>query len=87
MALVVKNLPADEGDIGDPSSNPVLGRSSGGGHGNPTLVFSPGESHGQRGAWHATVHRVTKSLIQLKRHSTHPSSAFHLANNSKIEVD
>ena len=48
MTLVVKNLPAHAGDIGDVGSNPVLGRSPGGGHGNPNPVFSPGESLGQR---------------------------------------
>ena len=34
----------------------------------PTLVFLPGESHGQedKGAWWATVHRVTKSQTQRK---------------------
>ena len=26
----------------------------------PTLVFLPGKSHGQRGAWWATVHGVTR---------------------------
>ena len=26
----------------------------------PTPVFLPGESHGQRGAWWATVHEVTR---------------------------
>ena len=34
MALVVKNPPANEGDVKDTSSTPGLGR-SGGGHGNP----------------------------------------------------
>ena len=32
---MVKNLPADAGDTGDESSIPGLGRSPGGGHGNP----------------------------------------------------
>ena len=36
----------------------------------PTPVFLPGESHGQR-RLQAIVHRVTKSQIQLKRLSTH----------------
>ena len=45
MALVVKNLPASAGDVG---SIPGSGRSAGGGHGQPTLVVLPGESHGQR---------------------------------------
>ena len=37
MALVVKNLPANAGDLRDASS--VLGRSPGGGHGN-SLQYS-----------------------------------------------
>ena len=36
----------------------------------PTPVFLPGESHGQKSLW-ATVHRVAKSQTQLKRLSTH----------------
>ena len=46
MVLVVKNPPADAGDVRDVGSIPGLGRSPGGRHGNP--VFLPGESHGQR---------------------------------------
>ena len=34
--------------LGDLGSIPGLGRSPGGGNGNPLLVFLPGESHGQR---------------------------------------
>ena len=45
---MVKNLAANAGDIRDSGSVPGLGRSPGGGHGNPTPVFLPGESHGQR---------------------------------------
>ena len=42
---VVKNLPANEADSGLSSG---LGRSFEEGNGNPTLVFLPGKSHGQR---------------------------------------
>ena len=35
VALVVKNLPANAGDIRDAGSTPGLGRSPGEGHGNP----------------------------------------------------
>ena len=35
VALVVMNLPADAGDMRDGSLIPGLGRSPGGGHGNP----------------------------------------------------
>ena len=47
MAVVVKNLPANAGDIGDMSLIPGLGRSPGEGNGNP-LILLPGESHRQR---------------------------------------
>ena len=45
---MVKNLPANTGDIRDTGSIPGLGRSSGGGNGNPTPVFLPGKFHGRR---------------------------------------
>ena len=48
MVLVVKNLPANEGDIREAGSVPGLGRSPGEGHSNPLQYFLPGESHGQR---------------------------------------
>ena len=35
VALVVKNPPANAGEIRDVDSIPELGRSPGGGHGNP----------------------------------------------------
>ena len=43
---MVKNPPADAGEVRDAGLIPGLGRSPGGGHGNP--VFLPGESHGQK---------------------------------------
>ena len=46
--LVVKNLPANEGDIRDMGPIPGSGRSPGGEHGNPLQISLPGESHGQR---------------------------------------
>ena len=39
MALVVKTLPANTGDMRDMGSIPGLGGTPGGGHGNPFLVF------------------------------------------------
>ena len=45
---MVKNLPVSEGDAGDVGLIPGLGRSPGGGHGNPLLCSCLGESHGQR---------------------------------------
>ena len=61
MALVVKNLPVNAGDIRDLGSIPGLGRSPGEGNSQPTPVFLPGKSHGQR-IWWARVHGITKEL-------------------------
>ena len=47
VALVVKNLPANAGDIRDAGSTPGSGRSLKK-EWQPTPVFLPGESHGQR---------------------------------------
>ena len=60
VALVVKNPPADAGDIRDMGLIPGLGRSPGGGHGNPLQYFFL-ENLMDRGAWRATVHRVAQS--------------------------
>ena len=60
VALMVKNLPANAGDIRDTGSILGLGRSSGGGFGNP-LQYSCLENPMNRGAWQATVHRIAKS--------------------------
>ena len=60
MVLVVKNLPANAGDIRDVGLIPGLGRSPGGGHGN-RLQFSFLENLLDSGAWWVIVHRVTKS--------------------------
>ena len=65
MALVVKNPPANAGDKRDVGSIPSSGRSLGEGHDNP-LKYSCLENPMGRGAWQATVHRVTKSQTQLK---------------------
>ena len=46
---MVKNLPASTGDIRDVGLIPVLGRSPGGGHGNP-LQYSCLENSMDRGA-------------------------------------
>ena len=63
---VVKNPPANAGDLG---SIPGLGRSPGGGHGNPLLEEGMATHSSilacripmDRGAWGATVHGLAKS--------------------------
>ena len=58
--LVVKNPPANAGDIRDTGSIPGSERSPGGGHGNP-LQYSCPERLVDRGAWWAAVYGVAKS--------------------------
>ena len=60
MVLVVKNLPANAGDIKDLGSIPGWGRCPGGENDN-TLQYSCLEDPMGRGAWRATVHGVEKS--------------------------
>ena len=61
---VVKNLPASAGGKGDRGLIPELGRSSGGGNGNP-LQYSCLENPMDRGASQVTIHRAAKSPTQL----------------------
>ena len=65
MELVVKNLPVNARDVRDTGSVPGSRRSPGGGHDN-RLQYSCLENSMDRGAWWATVHRVTKSWTRLK---------------------
>ena len=64
MARVVKNPPANTGDIRDMSSFPGSGRSPGGVHSN-LLQYSCQENPMDRGAWRAAVPGVTKSWALL----------------------
>ena len=65
VALVVKNPPANAGDVRDVGSIPGLGRAPGGGHDNP-LQYSCLENPMDRGAWQATAHRVTQNQTGMK---------------------
>ena len=60
---MVKNLPANAGDMG---LIPELGQSSGEGHGNP-LQYSCLENPMDRGAWWATVRGGCKELDTTER--------------------
>ena len=60
MVLVVKDPPANAGNIRDAGLIPGSGRSPGGGYGNP-LQYTCLENPMDRGAWWATVHRVAES--------------------------
>ena len=70
MALVVKNLTVNVGDLRDAGSIPGSGRSPGGRHGNP-LRYAWLENPTDKGVWWAKVHGVAKSQTQLKQLSMH----------------
>ena len=70
MALVVKNPPANAGDVRDVGSIPGSGRSPGGEHGSPIQYSWLGNTM-DWGAGQVTVHRVSKSHIRLKWFGTH----------------
>ena len=60
VALVVKNLPANAGDVRDVASVPGWGRTPGGELGNP-LQYSCQENPVDREAWWSVVYRVKES--------------------------
>ena len=64
---MVKNSPDSAGDTG---SIPRLGRSPGGGNGNP-LQYSGLGNPLDRGAWQATVHGVIKELDTTEHTCSH----------------
>ena len=73
VALVVKNLLANAGDLRDAVSIPGSVSFPGEANSKP-LQYSCLENPMDRGAWQATVHRVTKSWTRLKRFSMHKGS-------------
>ena len=79
VALMVKNLPVNAGDVRDAGSIPGSGRSPRGGHSNP-LQYSCLENPTYRGAWWATLHGVAKSWTWLKWLSRRSSSSSSRVN-------
>ena len=70
LTLVVKNPPANAGDMGDIGLIPGSGRYPGGEHGNP-LQYSCLENPMGQEAWGAMVHGVVQRQTILKWLSTH----------------
>ena len=64
MALVVKNLPANTGDMRDTVLIPGLGRSPGEGNGNPLQYSCLENLHGQR----SVVGYIQSMKLQRVRH-------------------
>ena len=76
VAIVVKNPPANAGNVRKSGSIPGLEKYPGVGNGNP-LHYSCLENPMDRGAWRSTVHRSTKSWTLLKQLSMHTCSYLH----------
>ena len=70
VVQLLKYPPANVADPRDTDLIPGLGRSPGGGHGNP-LQYSHLENRMARGPCRATGHRIAKSQTRLKQLSTH----------------
>ena len=75
VAWVVKNPAASAGDVRDAGLTPGLGRSPGGGPGNP-LQYSCLENPMDRGARRATVLGVSKSWTWLNNFTCMPSNDY-----------
>ena len=73
---MVKNPPANKGDVREAGLIPGLGSSPGGGHGNP-FQCSCLESPMDRGAWRAAVHRVAEpDRTEATQHPAHAGMVF-----------
>ena len=83
---MVKNLPANAGDLREEGLIPRSGRSPEEGHGNP-LQYPCLKNPMARGAWRATVHRVTKSRTGWKQFSTPTPRVFRIMSVSKEVLD
>ena len=68
---MVKNPPANAGDVRDVGSIPESGRSPGGGHGNP-LQYSCLENPMVSGVWWARINWIANCWTQMKQFSMHP---------------
>ena len=75
VVLMLKNPPANAGDLGDAGSIPESGRSPGGANGNP-LQYPCLENPLDTGIWQATVHRVAQSWTRMKLLHTHTGKTF-----------
>ena len=85
VALMIKNLPANAGDVRNADSIPGSRRSPAGGHGN-LLWYSYLEYPMDRGTWRAMAYRVAKSRTRLKQLRTHGEESQLQSPNRKSET-
>ena len=81
VEIVVKS-PTNAGDTGDMGSIPGLGRSPGGGHGNPLQYFCL-ENSMDSGTWETIVHMIMKSRTLLKQLSMHAYAYVYIYTHKK----
>ena len=86
---MVKNLSTNAGDVRDAGSTPGSGRTPGGGYGNP-LQYSFLENPMDRGAWRATIYRITvkhncSNLAHTHTH-THTHTHFLIISVSQMRT-
>ena len=88
VVLMRKNPPANEGDIRDTGLIPGSGRPLEKGMVTQSSILAWRILAMDRGAWQATVHRVTKSQKRLKWFSTHTQhdmiTKYKSANHKKF---
>ena len=80
MVLVVKNPPANAGDLRDVGSVPELGGSSGVRNGNPFQYFHL-ENPMDRGAWQATAHGSQSYTTEATWHVAHKFCESHVLHD------
>ena len=85
VALMVKNPPANAGDIRDSDSISGSGRDPRGEQGNLLQYFCL-DNPMDRGAWWATVHRVAQSWTGLKQLNTHMHAHTHTHTHTHTSV-
>ena len=83
VALVVKILPDNAGDLRDVGLISRSGRSPGGGNGN-LLQYSCLENPMDRGAWRAAVHGVAES--DMTELTEHPYMPYEVRLNSSSKI-
>ena len=86
QVALLKNPPANAGDMRDMGSMPGSGRSPGGWHGNPLEYSCLENPWTERGAWWVTIHWVVKSWTRLKQLSTHAYSAAVIFPKLQVNV-
>ena len=90
MALAVKNLPANAGDIRDAGLIPGLGRSPGGGRGNPLQCSCLEDPHGQRSlvGYSPWGHKELDTTERLSTHAyASQSESAGCTGVSKIKIE